>query len=385
MIDFELLPLPALDGAEVVERKGVGHPDTMADALSDALGRALCRTYQSRFGAILHHNVDKALLVGGAATPRFGGGTVIEPAEILLAGRATTEVSGSRIDLDAIVHETVTDWLRSNLRYLDSDRHVRIGHRIRAGSADLRALFSRGETLANDTSFGVGHAPRSPLEQMVLAIEAGLAAERAVFPAFGEDTKILGVARGGRVELTVAIAMVDRHLADQHAYEDARANALAVIARVAPSATAVVNAADDPSVGRLYLTVTGTSLEAGDDGQVGRGNRLSGLITPCRSMSLEAPAGKNPVTHVGKLYNVLATQIADRLARRDDVLEASCLLVSRIGRPVREPWFAQVRLRCEGGRIPPELEQVARAELELALADLPALTSALVDGTLRGY
>lgn len=93
MIDFELLPLPALDGAEVVERKGPGHPDTMADALSDALGRALCRAYQARFGAILHYNVDKALLVGGAATPRFGGGTVTEPAEILLAGRATTEVS----------------------------------------------------------------------------------------------------------------------------------------------------------------------------------------------------------------------------------------------------------------------------------------------------
>jgi S-adenosylmethionine synthetase len=147
----------------------------------------------------------------------------------------------------------------------------------------------------------------------------------------------------------------------------------------------VVNAADDLAAGRVYLTVTGTSLEAGDDGQVGRGNRLSGLITPCRGMSLEAAAGKNPVTHVGKLYNVLAGRIADRLVRHAGVLEASCLLVSRIGQPVREPWFAQIRLHCDGGGLPPEVAKAARGELELALADLPALTRALVDGSLRGY
>lgn len=385
MVDLELLPLAPLEGAEVVERKGTGHPDTVADALADALSRALCRVYRARFGAILHHNVDKALLVGGASAPRFGGGEVLERVEVLLAGRATTAVGDARLDLAALVQETVQGWLRSNLRYLEPSKHVTIGHRIRAGSADLTGLFARGEPLANDTSIGVGHAPRSPLERTVLAVEAALASERANVPAFGEDTKVLGVQRAGQVELTVAIAMVDRHLANAEAYEEARRRALATIARVAPEARAVVNAADDPARGQRYLTVTGSSLEAGDDGQVGRGNRLSGLITPGRPMSLEASAGKNPVTHVGKLYNVVAAQVAERLAGRDGIVEASCLLVSRIGRPVREPWFAQVRLRSEGGGVAPEHARAAREELDRALDALPALTDALVEGTIRGY
>jgi S-adenosylmethionine synthetase len=42
------------------------------------------------------------------------------------------------------------------------------------------------------------------------------------------------------------------------------------------------------------------------DAQFGRGNRINGLITPCRPMRLEAAAGKIPVTHVGKIYNVMA-------------------------------------------------------------------------------
>ena len=81
----------------------------------------------------------------------------------------------------------------------------------------------------------------------------------------------------------------------------------------------VVNAADDPAAGSLYLTVTGTSAEAGDDGEAGRGNRINGLIVPFRPMTMESVAGKNPVTHVGKLYNIVASLIAQRLV--DDVQE----------------------------------------------------------------
>ncbi len=384
MFEIEVIAAPLLQGAEVVERKGIGHPDTMADALSDALSRALCRRYRERFGALLHHNVDKALLVGGASEPRFGGGRMLEQIEVLLAGRATTELAGAHIDLDALVDETVATWLGANMRYLDPDAHVKVGHRIRAGSGDLRSLFA-SPGLANDTSFGVARAPRSSLEQLVIAVERALATERASFPAFGEDTKVLGVSRAGKVELTVALAVVDRHVADLAAYEQAMERALAVVARVAPAARAAVNGGDDVASGRVYLTVTGTSLEAGDDGQVGRGNRLSGLITPCRAMSLEAPAGKNPITHVGKLYNVVAARVCDRLVRHPGVLEAECLLVSRIGRPVREPWFAQVKLCSDGGGLPPEHELAARRELERALDELPAITDGLIDGTIRGY
>ncbi len=385
MSAIEVVPLPARVGAEVVERKGVGHPDTMSDGLADALGVALCREYLARFGAVLHHNVDKALLAGGASRPRFGGGEVVEPAEVILAGRATTDVGGARVDLDAIVREVVARWLRDHLRYVDPARHVRVGHRVRAGSADLTALFSAGDALANDTSIGVGHAPRSPLEAAVLAAEGALARERAAWPALGEDTKVLGVERAGARELTVAVAMVDRHLGGGDDYEAARARAKAAVERAVPGAAVAVNVADDPARGRYYLTVTGTSLEAGDDGQVGRGNRVSGLITPCRPMSLEAAAGKNPVTHVGKLYNLVASRAASRVAGLPGVREAECLLVSRIGRPVRDPWLAEVRVRVDGGAVPPEVRRGAEEALRAELDALPALSLALAEGRAPGY
>jgi S-adenosylmethionine synthetase len=107
-----------------------------------------------------------------------------------------------------------------------------------------------------------------------------------------------------------------------------------------------VNTADDPNTGNIYLTVTGTSAESGDDGQAGRGNRDNGLITPYRPMTMESVAGKNPITHVGKLYNVAATSMAAALVGQvPEVSEARCMLVSQIGRPVTDPRLVEVRLR----------------------------------------
>ena len=72
-----------------VERKGLGHPDTICDAVSEAASLALSRAYLERCGRVLHHNVDKVLLRGGTARPAFGGGEVLEAIEIYIAGRAT--------------------------------------------------------------------------------------------------------------------------------------------------------------------------------------------------------------------------------------------------------------------------------------------------------
>lgn len=168
--------LDATDGAvEVVERKGLGHPDTICDALADTLSRNLCRVYQERFGHILHHNVDKALLCGGRAAPAFRGGIVLAPITIYLAGRATTEIGGHNIDVAEIAVEGSRDWIRDNLHALDAERDVRFHAVMAPGSQDLQELFSRARPedvpLANDTSVGVGHAPLSPLEHLVLQAE----------------------------------------------------------------------------------------------------------------------------------------------------------------------------------------------------------------------
>jgi len=360
-MSIELLPLdspsPAALPIEIVERKGIGHPDTICDALAEALSVGLSRFYLERFGTILHHNVDKALLWGGAARPRFGGGEVLQPIELYLAGRATAAVGGVHVPIEELFLEISRDWLKRHLRHLDPARHVRIHSLIRPTSTDLAGLYERGRgaPLANDTSFGVGYAPLDRLEQVVLAVEHALnsPATKATHPELGEDVKVMGVRTGERIALTVACALVSRHVADLDDYRRKKA-AIAPLAMAAAreagggEVEVAVNAADGDTESSVYLTVTGLSAEAGDDGQVGRGNRLNGLITPFRPMSLEAVAGKNPVTHVGKLYNIAADRIARAIvAEVPGVTEAYCLLLGRIGTPIDEPQVADVKLRLE--------------------------------------
>ena len=147
-----------------------------------------------------------------------------------------------------------------------------------------------------------------------------------------------------------------------------------------------INAADDLSTGSIYLTVTGTSAEAGDDGQVGRGNRVNELITPCRPMSLEAAAGKNPITHVGKIYNVVAQRIAETLVRELPALaKAQCLLVSQIGAPVTRPAMLQVRLASRENilldQLRPRIEEIAADRL----ASIPRLVDDFVAGAIEVF
>jgi len=375
-------PAPSSLPVEIVERKGVGHPDSICDALAEAVSVALSRHYLERFGAILHHNVDKALLWGGAARPRFGGGEVLEPIELYLAGRATASVGDVRVPIDDLVRETARDWLTRHLRHLDPARHVRIHSLIRPTSTDLASLFARrgAAPLANDTSFGVGYAPLDPLERAVLAVEQALnaPATKAQHPELGEDVKVMGVRTGAKIALTVACALVSRHVADLDDYRN-RKTAIGALASAAARAAGAgevevaVNAADSDTESGIYLTVTGLSAEAGDDGQVGRGNRVNGLITPFRPMSLEAAAGKNPVTHVGKLYNLSATRIAHALvADVPGVVEAYCWLLGRIGSPIDEPQVADVKLRLAD---PAALEAVRSRALEVVRAHLAGVST----------
>lgn len=386
-------PLPDDDlPVEMVERKGLGHPDTICDALAETLSRNLCRHYLERFGTILHHNVDKALLCGGRAAPSFGGGEVLAPIEIYLAGRAVAEVGGAAVPLDDIVVEGSRAWPRENLHALDADRHVVLHNVVRPGSRALGELFARGHgvPLANDTSFGVGCAPMTALERLVLDTERLLNGRPRTsgHPAWGEDIKVMGVRHGAAVSLTIACAMIGRHLADLGAYRAAtealRCKAGDLAARHGFDACHIaVNAADDPATGSVYLTVTGTSAESGDDGEVGRGNRVNGLITPCRPMSLEAAAGKNPVSHVGKIYNVLARRVAETLAAEiPEVAAAQCYLVSRIGSPVIDPAIAHVRLATRDGSPPARLRDRTGEIVTRELQAIPLWIDRFVAGTI---
>ncbi|MCP4183001.1 MAG: hypothetical protein GY761_06750 [Hyphomicrobiales bacterium] len=199
---------------EVIERKGLGHPDTICDALSENLSRNLCRWFLDQTGKILHHNLDKALLRGGKAHAEFGGEQVAEPIDIYFAGRAVTEVGSKKVPIEELAIDGSRTWLKEHLHALDVEKHVRIHCLVRPGSDDLSDLFSRSGNdeipKANDTSLGVGYAPLNSLEQAVL--DAGEMLDRKSgllpHPARGEDTKIMAIRHDDKVEFTVACAMI---------------------------------------------------------------------------------------------------------------------------------------------------------------------------------
>ena len=341
------VPTQKLD-MEMVERKGKGHPDVICDRAAEELSVALSRYYLEKTGRILHHNVDKCVLVGGQSNAMFGGGEVIEPIYLLLVGRAVLNLpNGERVPIGKLVVKTTRDWLSDNFRFLDPTTDIIIDYRIKPGSVDLVETFELGVDVprANDTSFGVAFAPLTETEKLVYMAEKTLNSPevKKAHPEIGEDIKVMGVRRKDRIDVTVACAIISRVTPDPDHYMNVKETIKDIVYKLASDITEKdvevhVNTADDPSHKVYYLTVTGTSAEHGDDGQVGRGNRANGLITPYRPMTLEATAGKNPVSHVGKTYNIAARKIVEKLVREEESVEqASCYIVSRIGKPINEP------------------------------------------------
>ena len=381
LIDHQKCPGASERPVEIVERKGLGHPDTICDMLSVALSKH----YLDHFGLVLHHNVDKALLAAGRSEPAFGGGRIIEPIDIFLSGRATHEVRGKAVPVRELAEETARAWFRRNMHALDPATDVRFHCLVRPGSPELVDLFMRqrdqGVFLANDTSCGTGFAPLTELERVVLAVERKLNAPefKTEFPETGEDIKVMGVREHDDISLTVSCAFVGRFLENIRAYSDAKDRLRGTVLETAKRITgrdvaARVNTTDAIAIGSVFLTVNGTSAEAGDDGQTGRGNRANGLITPYRPMTLEAMAGKNPVTHVGKLYNAAATRIAHAVvAEVPGITEAECYLVSQIGAPVDRPRLTHLRVRCHETELSRETESRIAALVDREIAAIPQL------------
>lgn len=340
---------------EYVERKGLGHPDSLIDGIVDETSHVLCREYLDKCGGILHHNVDKGLIIGGASKVGFGYGELTKKIEVIITGRATNSMDGRKIDVNGIAKEVARSYLRRNTRFLDLDNEVVVESKIANGSNDLNNIFERGKSampLANDTSFGIGFAPFSDVERLVLETENYLNSReyKNRMPVAGEDIKVMGLRDKDKISLTVSIAFVAKFVDSMERYIETKKKIEEDIVRHAKAVTenevkAEVNTGDSQEEGGVYLTKTGLSCEAGDDGSVGRGNRVNGLITPFRHMSLEAAAGKNPVSHIGKIYNILATEMAVKVTKEyPEIRECDIAILSQIGRRISEPHNLNINL-----------------------------------------
>lgn len=329
---------------EIVERKGRGHPDTLIDGIVEEISKNLSKEYIKRTGKILHHNVDKGLIIGGSSKVGFGYGEITKPIYIIIAGRATQSIGEEDIPIFSIALNSTEKYLRENTRFLDVENEVVTDPRLLPGSQDLVSVFSNKAPLANDTSVGTGFYPLTETEKITLEVEKFLNSKeyKKKMPMVGEDIKVLAVRKKDTINLTVAIAFVGPLIKSIREYITLKGEIKKDIKEFASSFTekevnVFLNVADNEDKGIVYITKTGLSCEAGDDGEVGRGNRANGLITPMRIMNMEATAGKNPRTHVGKLYNVLANQIAKNIVEETEVKEVNVFIVSQIGKRIDQP------------------------------------------------
>jgi S-adenosylmethionine synthetase len=379
---------------EVVERKGLGHPDYICDATMNQVSVELSKEYIKRFGHVLHHNTDKSLLAAGRASVAFGGGHIDEPMLMVMGDRATYEFEGVDIPVQQIAENAAKKWFKENLRFVEPDKHVHFQNQLRKGSAELTDIFNRKREMldANDTSAAVGYAPMSKLEKLVLDTELFLNSKefKKQHPESGEDVKVMGLRVYDEFQLTVAMAFVDRFINSEGDYfrkkkeisEEIRAF---IGGRVGKKFRVDLNTLDERGrgLGGIYLTALGTSAEDGDSGQVGRGNRVNGVIPLNRPISNEAAAGKNPVSHVGKIYNLLSHRMADRIYQNvTGIDEVYVWLLSQIGKPIDQPKVIAVQLISKKSENSKSISLQIEEIIEEELGSIKSFCNSLIEGKL---
>ncbi|RJS78420.1 methionine adenosyltransferase [Candidatus Bathyarchaeota archaeon] len=395
--DLKQVPLEK-QRIEIVERKGLGHPDYICDAVMDSISIRLSKEYLEKAGSILHHNVDKSLLVAGEAEPRFGGGIIKQPMLFVFGDRATSEFNGTKIDVEQIAITTAKEWFKKNMRFVDPEKHVKYQVELKPGSAGLVDIFKRkGKVLgANDTSAAVGYAPMTRTEKIVLKTEQFLNSKefKNRFPESGEDIKVMGFRSNNTLNLTISMAFVDQFISSEEEYFEKKAKILEEIEKFVnvdmdfEKVNVQLNTLDvrGRGIGGLYLTVLGTSADSGDSGQVGRGNRVNGLISLNRPFCSEAAAGKNPVSHVGKIYNVLTFRIAQHVYDEvPEVEEVYVWLLSKIGSPIDQPAVAAAQVVMKGNNSLEKVRSEIGEVLDYELENIDKFCIELAQGKIQTY
>lgn len=351
---------------EFVERKGSGHPDTLADELAEELSSEYSKYTLKKFGLILHHNFDKLGILGGSSFVKFGEGRIVNPIRVLVNGRASTRFGDIKIPCKSIIEKTTRKYLKKKFPLIDSEKDIVFQYNLSTksspgktdlkskregtrknwfeprGREDLKELSFLG---SNDTSMGVGFSPLTKFEKMILRLEDSFNSKsfRKNKPWLGTDIKIMGAKLDKSIDLTLCIPQISRYVKNEIEYKNnlnlMRKIIFEFIKNDFPKFNIgiSINTRDDFDTGELYLTAIGSSIESGDEGLVGRGNRINRLICQVKPYTMEGVAGKNPVYHVGKIYSIAAQELADKISKKTKAY-TEVFLLSQSGRLLVDPW-----------------------------------------------
>ena len=368
---------------EIVERKGVGHPDTLADGVAEAVSIAYARHCLQEFGAVLHHHFDKTLIMGGQANIDFGVGEIVKPFRLVINGRVSSVFGETKINYRELQETAAKEYLRKALPHVDIAKHLEIHSLSTSYSKSpfwykprgLEDLPEYTSPFVNDTSAIVSFWPLSKLERSALEVEKYFYDEigRPRFAYLGQDVKILALRNGHEVQVTVAVPFISSSTPNKPWYVEKLAcihadlqNILQSILGERCSIHTTINAQDydllDVAQERrsCYLTATGSALDYGEEGVVGRGNRARGVRSSLRPNSTDAIHGKNPTFHVGKVYTYFGDQISKAIAE-ELACECSLVLATQNGRPTHAP--QSVFIGISERRNEQEVKQIVEREL----------------------
>lgn len=320
---------------EVVERKGLGHPDTLVDGIAEATEIEYARYCRERFGVIPHHNLDKAALLGGLCIQAFGGGKFEAPLRMLFMGRASRSFGGESIPLEEIQDKTARNYLARVMPHLDTadpdtyrSQTLTSSHSTRPywfsprSVEDMPEYSSAGPT-ANDTATMISYWPLTDAERLTLDLEGyfyknnneGLPVPR--FDYVGQDIKVMTVRHGDAITATLAVPQVTTNTPDAETYFDRERQLEAELQAYAreiigdrADVRVIMNTQTKGPNPRPYLVTGGSCTDFGEEGAVGRGNKTHGIISSFRPNTMEAPHGKNPTYFVGKILGYQADFIS---------------------------------------------------------------------------
>lgn len=406
--EINIYQRPAFDSTfDKVELKGKGHPDTLSDSLATHLSLAYSSYVLNKYGIILHHNFDKVGMMGGSASVTFGRGTILSPIRVLLNGRASDVFGNEKIPVQKILVDATKKFFKKQLPMIDPEKDIRILYEVASGSSPGQVASNADgrrshwfkprsaedisylrNLLSNDTSTGVGYYPMTLLDKIVISLEKKLneSSYKKDKPWLGSDIKITATRHGKKIFMTMCIPQIAAFVNSLEEYKENLSFIREEIIKIIKSfdfsleLELNINTRDDYESVELYLTVTGSSIEMGDEGFVGRGNRGNGIINMTRAFSMEGASGKNPVYHVGLIYTEAAQKIAKMLHERFS-LKTEVYLTSQSGRPLLDPKDTTIIIY---GNIPVD-EKLLTSAIIKELDNIPDITREFMKGLVHPY
>lgn len=321
---------------EIVERKGLGHPDSLADGLANAVSVSYSKYCIKKFGYVLHHNVDKLYIGGGMFLSEYKKTKVVKPIKIVINGRFSNKFGNRKINLKDIQEKAVKDYLKMIFPSINLKTDIKIVSNSTQNMPimnnpywytprDVGDLPEQKKLYANDTAVVVAHSPLTTTEQLTLNLEYffwnknGLVI-KPKYKYYGQDIKVMSVRNKNKIDCTICIPVISKYIKSEKDY----------YCRVTKIEKILQNYANDflkqgkinakinvnPSGGSLpkkYILGLGSCIEGGEEGVVGRGNYYNGLISIFRPSSVEAPFGKNPFYHTGRVLAYVLNKISSRI------------------------------------------------------------------------